>query len=300
MSEQDSGELDGAFEGEVSVGYVLVPVVVRGKGGFSERLGERDFKLSVDGQTLPIGSFESGAQAPIGLLILQDLSGSMGIGPKLAHSRSLIECLMGHSRMGDEFAVASFSNAGLFIDVPFPGSLQAIRDSTSAWDAYGRTALHDAVGWLPDIVAARSSPRRAVVLITDGVDNASKLGATESRDQMRQAQVPVHVVGLDAGSFERLDREGKKLYRLADMLNLIGWATGGGYHPISDPGDLVPACNSIVEDLRHQYVLGFSTRADGGTGRHEITVDVPGKSRKLEIKHRQSYEGTDPSRLGSQ
>ncbi|MCZ6508608.1 MAG: VWA domain-containing protein, partial [Acidobacteria bacterium] len=212
--EEPSGTPDGVvqtFGTEVSVGYVLIPVVVRARNGFAERLSKADFQVRVDESPIEIESFESGALAPIGVLFLQDLSGSMGVGQKLAQSRALVDCFLRQRRNGDEFAVASFSDQQLFVEVPFPGSLPAIREVATQWEGYGRTALHDAVAWLPDIVHSRVSPRRAVVLITDGVDNASVLDPAQAREEIRQADVPVHVVGLETGSFETLHPEGGKM-----------------------------------------------------------------------------------------
>jgi Ca-activated chloride channel family protein len=285
---------DTAFREEVSVGYVLVPVVAKSRAGLADRLAEKEFRLRVDGSPVPIESFESGAAAPIGILFLQDLSGSMGMGSKLRLSRNLVECVLDMERAGDEFAVASFSDRKLFVEVPFPGSRETVLEIVAGWDGYGRTALHDAVAWLPDLVHSRSSPRRAVVLVTDGVDNASTLAANAARQEIRQAEVPVHVIGLETGSIYAIDSKGDKVHRLADMLHLIGWATGGSYRSVESASDVRLACREIVEELRHQYVLGFSTRAEGEPGRHEIEVEVPGKAKKLQLHHRRSYEGNQP------
>ena len=282
------------FRGEVSVAYVLVPVVAESKTGFAAGLSKNDFQLTVDGRPVGIESFESGADAPVGILFLQDLSGSMGIGAKLDHSRTLIRCVLGLERAGDEFAVASFGDRKLFVEVPFPGTREAILEAAARFAGYGRTALHDAVGWLPDLVYSRATPRRAVVLLTDGVDNASVLAPAAARNEVRQAEVPVHVVGLETGSIDAVDAAGDKVHRLADTLNLIGWATGGSYRSTASAADMRRACREIVEQLRHQYVLGFSTRADGGAALHEIEVEVPGKSKKLRLRFRRSYHGAEP------
>lgn len=296
MTPDDAEAAQGgpAFEGQVSVGYVLVPVVVRGPGGFVEGLDADRFRVTVDGRPVTIDSFERGDDAPIGILFLQDLSGSMGVGPKLAQSRILVDCILGRRRPGDEFAVASFSDQQLFVEVPFPGDLEAIEEIVDGWQGYGRTALHDAVAWLPTLVHSRASPRRAVVLVTDGVDNASLREAGEARTEIRQAQVPVHVVGLETGSIFALRDDGDKLHPLADMLHLIGWATGGGYHPVGGRSDLARACAGIVADLRHQYVLGFATRDDGEAARRTIEVELTGRSKKLEVRYRRSYDGALP------
>ena len=276
------------------MGYVLVPVVAKSRRGLAERLAEKEFRLRVDGEPVRIESFDSGATAPIGILFLQDLSGSMGIGSKLGLSRKLIECVLDLARRGDEFAVASFSDRRLFVEVPFPGPRDTVLESARGWEGYGRTALHDAVAWLPDLVQSRSSPRRAVVLVTDGVDNASVVTAGVAREQIRQAEVPVHVLGLETGSIYAIDSAGDKVHPLADVLNLIGWATGGSYRSVDSDSEIRRACHEIVEELRHQYILGFSTRADGDPARHGIEVEVPGKAKKLRLRYRRSYEGNQP------
>lgn len=287
------------FEGEVSVGYVLVPVVVRGPGGFVLDLDADRFRVTVDGRPVAVDSFERGDDAPIGVLFLQDLSGSMGVGPKLAQSRALVDCILARRRPGDEFAVASFSDQQLFVEVPFPGSPEAIEEVVAGWKGFGRTALHDAVAWLPTLVHSRSSPRRAVVLVTDGVDNASLHGANEARTEIKQAEVPVHVVGLETGSIAALRDDGGKLHPLADTLNLIGWATGGDYHPVAGRSDIARACTGIVADLRHQYVLGFATSSDGIAAARTIDVVLTGRGRNLDVRHRRSYDGTLPHTIGA-
>lgn len=294
-----SQDAQPAFGEQISVGYVLVPVVVRGRAGRIDDLDRDDFRLRVDGEPVEIDSFESGALAPVGILFLQDLSGSMGIGDKLDWSRALVRCMLRRRIEGDEFAIAGFSDRKLFVEVPFPGSEEAVREAIAAWSGYGRTALHDAVAWLPDLVHARVSPRRAVVLVTDGVDNASLVEPGEARDDARQAEVPVHVVGLETGSPFRIDREGNKVFRLADTLNLIAWATGGGYHSVASRSQLEAACAAIVSTLRHQYVLGFATSGAGDSGHREIDVEVAAGGRDLDIRFRRSYRGTRPTTMTS-
>ena len=74
--------------------------------------------------------------------------GHYTVGDKLGQSRALVDCILRRQRPGDEFAVASFSDEKLWVEVPFPGSEEAIREIVTGWSGYGRTALHDAVAWL--------------------------------------------------------------------------------------------------------------------------------------------------------
>ncbi len=256
------------------MGYVLVPVVAKSKRGLADRLAEEEFRLRVDGEPVRIESFERGATAPIGILFLQDLSGSMGIGSKLALSRELIQCVLDLARRGDEFAVASFSDRRLFVEVPFPGPPDAVLETAGGWKGYGRTALHDAVAWLPDLVQSRSSPRRAVVLVTDGVDNASEVPAGVAREQIRQAEVPVHVLGLETGSIYAIDSAGDKVHPLADVLHLIGWATG---RQLPVGGQLVGSPERLPRDRGRAQ--NTSTSSDSPHGPTEIRRDTTSRSK---------------------
>jgi hypothetical protein len=76
-------------------------------------------------------------------------------------------------------------------------------------------------------------------------------------------------------------------------MNLLAHLTGGRYHSVVDEEDVDRACTSIIEQLRHQYILGFSAAGDGGPASHRIEVEV--NRRKVEISYRRSYEGRSPS-----
>lgn len=288
----------GATFGEqVAVGYVLVPVVVRTKGGYINNLIQKDFRLFVDGKQVPIESFESGHDAPVSLVFLQDLSGSMGESGKLEGSREAVRYFLDQAKPGDEFAIATFAGELVQVDVPFTSDLSAAREDIARWEAYGTTALHDAVAWLPEIVLDHASLKRAAVLITDGVDNQSTIPPEQARDLVRKAELPVYVLGLDAGSPYELGEDGKKLFRFADTLNLLASLSGGKYYPIDGPYVLKEACAAIAEDLRHQYVLGFSTGGGSPSAYHTLRVEVGGRQRALSF--RRGYRGPAPQQVGA-
>ena len=282
-----------SFGETFSVGYVLVPVIVRAGSGYARGLDAGDFGLSVDGRPVPIESFEPRADAPASLVFLQDLSGSMGNSGKLAASREAVGYFLDRAQQGDEFAVASFSGGEQRVEVPFTGEVGAVRQAVDAWEAYGTTALHDAVAAVPGISAAGRNAKRFILLITDGVDNASRIGPADARRLVRQAQLPVYVLGLRAGSPYEVTPQGEKIYRYADVLNLLAHMTGGRYLPVDGPDDLKEAIVAIEEDLRHQYVLGFST-GDGKSRFRPLTVEVKGNGLRA-VAFRRGYHGPPPS-----
>lgn len=280
------------FEEEVSVGYVLVPLVVRSGAGYADRLDEDDFQLLVDGKPVAIDSFERRADAPASVVFLQDLSGSME-GSSLQASQQAVQFFLDKSLKGDEFAIATFAGeAGSQVEVPYTSEMSVLRESVANWKAWGTTALHDAVAGVPNISAEGRNPKRFAVLITDGIDNASKFTPEQAREIVRQAQLPVYVIGLGTGNPYELSDSGEKIYRYADVLNLLASVSGGRYYAISNLEDLQEALVAIHNDLRHQYVLGFAT-GEGKSRLRDVKVEV--KSGGRTVLFRRGYKGPPPA-----
>lgn len=279
------------FADSFSVGYVLVPVVVRDGARYVKGLDRGDFELFVDGKKTSFESFESRADAPASLVLLQDLSGSMDAGERLVWSRNAASFFFDSAASGDEFAIATFSDGEQRIDVPFTADLGALREAVATWKPWGKTALHDAVANMPEVSGSGHNPKRFALLITDGVDNASSMTPEQARELVRAAQLPVYVLGFDSGSPYPLDEQGKKVYRYADVLNLLAATSGGRYFSVASTSDLTEALTAIREDLRHQYVLGFAT-GDGADRFRRLEIQVPGKRAVL---FRRGYNGPPPA-----
>jgi Ca-activated chloride channel family protein len=284
-------EATPVFEEEVSVGYVLVPLVVRSGAGYADRLDEDDFRLLVDGKPVKVDSFERRADAPASIVFLQDLSGSME-GTSLQASQQAVQFFLDKSLKGDEFAIATFASDAGQVEVPYTSEMSVLRESVASWKAWGTTAIHDAVAWVPNISAEGRNPKRFAVLITDGIDNASKFTPEQAREIVRQAQLPVYVIGLGTGNPYELSETGEKIYRYADVLNLLASVSGGRYYAISNQVDLQEALVAIHDDLRHQYVLGFAT-GEGNSRQRDVKVEV--KSGGRTVLFRRGYKGPPPA-----
>jgi hypothetical protein len=169
-----------------------------------------------------------------------------------------------------------------------------LREASDRWEAYGTTALHDAVARIPEISMEGRNPKRFALLITDGVDNASRLTPEQARAIVQKAQLPTYVLGLGSGDPYELNPQGKKLYRYADVLSLLAAVTGGRYYPIAKHEDLQKALAEILDDVRHQYVLGFST-GDGAVKFRPLTVEVKKSRDRQAVVFRRGYKGTPPA-----
>ena len=283
------------FTEEVSVAWILVPVIVRGAGGeYLNGLDRNDFSLTVDGKPTAFPDFEPRGEAPWSLVFLQDLSGSMGVGGRLEASRQAIYYFLDNAKPGDEFSLASFAMDSTVIEVPFTEEILAVQEAVALWEPYGKTGLHDAVSLLPQISNDSRNVKRAAILITDGVDNASRITADKAREIVQKSELPVYVFGLSSGDPYAAPADPKETYLYADMLNLLAHQTGGRYYSIEGPEDLKEACAEIAEDLRYQYVLGFETAATGAPAYRSIAVTVKGRKVK-QVTHRKGYKGLPPA-----
>ena len=292
QAQEPAGRSRAAFSDEVSVGWVMVPFSARGRRGFVLDLEPRDVRLLADGQPVSPLSFDLGADAPLELVLLQDLSGSMALGGKLEASRLAAGCFLDRLRPGDRYALASFAGRRLSVEVPFTTDVTAGREAVAAWRPYGVTALHDAVARLPGIRASGSAAG-AAVLITDGAENASRIEPEAAREIIRRAQLPVYVLSLarrhgGAGPGESED--------YAAILRRLAAASGGRYLPIEHVQELAAACRTVVHELRSRYILGFAT-GDGESRWRRLEVEVG--RRRLEIRARAGYHGPPPASGGS-
>jgi hypothetical protein len=145
---------------------------------------------------------------------------------------------------------------------------------------------------VPDLSQSGKNPKRFAILITDGVDNASKIAPEQARDLVRRAQVPFYVLGMSTGDPFQITEEGKKIYRYADVLNLLASTTGGRYYSISGQEELQAALAAILDDLRHQYVLGFAT-GEGPARQRDLKVQVDAGDRT--VLFRRGYKGPPPA-----
>ncbi|MEE9562947.1 MAG: VWA domain-containing protein [Thermoanaerobaculia bacterium] len=291
-SPQQQADPSLGYQLEVSVDYILVPVVVRSPKGYLRDLEVDDFRLFVDDQPVPITSFERGVDAPISVIFLQDLSGSMANGLKIGLSRRTIHRFLAVRRPADLFALASFAHGRTEIEVPFTSDLERLHAAMDSWAPYGTTALHDAVSWLPEMTLEITSSKRAAVLISDGIDNASQIEAPDARERVRQAELPVYVMALTLGAVDETRSGNVELSGIAKDLDELAYSTGGKLFWIASQAAVDRACAVIFADLRQQYVLGFSTTATGPAAYRKIRVELRKSKRKHTLNYRRAYEGT--------
>ena len=131
--------------------------------------------LSVDGEPVKSDMFERSMDAPVSFTILLDGSGSMGLAGKMDSARAAIGALLAHRQPGDDFSLWVFAESEAREMVPFTDKAASITNALATVTPYGKTAFFDALATMPERSRLGRNPSRAIVLLSDGIDNASQL-----------------------------------------------------------------------------------------------------------------------------
>ena len=286
----------GRFTASAGSEYVELPVVVRDKKGeFVEDLKRGDFHVWVDGNPVALDSFEKDANAPVSFAILLDTSGSMKIADKLERAKDAIRRLVALRKRGDDFALFSFSDEEVRIVENFSTDPAPMLRQLFFLKPQGKTALYDAVIETSNELLLGKNTKKAILLFTDGVDNASQLTDKDVERVMQNESVPVYAIGMKNASFSRLDEQDRKELSLS-TLNLLAQASGGRMFLVSGSDDVRPIAEAIDGELRKQYVLGFEPSGEGEVKYRAIVVTATGGGTRV-IRARRGYRGSAPKPL---
>lgn len=282
---------------DVSVGYVLVPFVVTDlKGVPVKTLRREDVTLLVDGEPVALDLFERSDDAPVSYTILLDGSGSMGLLGKLDGARAGISALLSAKKPGDDFSLHVFSAGKMTEVVPFTEDADAVRQAVAKLKPFGRTAFYDALAKMPDKSLQGRNGARAIILMTDGLDNASTLTREGLAEMLEGIDVPVYPIGLRSPGAPTTASPGVNPEALLNLeiLGHVARISGGRFSVVDDKALLPGALRGIESDLRSQYLVGFTPSGKGPVRYRRITLKISGSLRYLRV--RAGYTGTAPAR----
>jgi len=285
--------ISSGFATTVRVDRVIVPVVVTDKKGRPVTgLQQKDFQLTEDQVPQKIDFFQAEQAQSVSIAFLLDVSGSMRLLDKIGESREAIRYFVDGLQKNDQAAVMTFADGEVDTLAPFGTGPETILARLALVKAYGQTALNDAIAAAPGIVEQEQNGRKAIVLITDGLDNASKLSLFEAMSAARRADVPIYAIGFASSTADKdkpgLEPPPPEAGTNAEILKLIANETGGNFFWIDDPDDLKEAIRSIEEDLRSEYVLGYTPprTACDGSFRH---IDLKLSKDRYRLRTRKGY-----------
>jgi VWFA-related protein len=281
-----------AFSESAGAEYVMLPVLVTDKDGkFAEGLTKDDFVVRVGESRVAFDTFERDESAPVSFAFLVDTSGSMGIGNKLENAKNAIRSILRSRLPGDDFALFAFSEDNVQMVTDSSPDPTALLSALWELEASGQTALFDAVAMTPELMKGRNN-KRAILLFTDGVDNASELTPSQMAEILQRVSVPVYPVGMKNAAFDAV-REQERRELSVDNLQLLAGSSGGKMHLVGRDEDLRPLAARISSEVRQQYLLGFAPSGRGDVKYRIVFVSVA-KPGSWVVRTRRGYRGTAP------
>ncbi len=227
--------------------------------------GVEDFTLTEDNQPVQVVSVAP-TDEPINVALVLDTSGSM-VGEKMDAARAAASRFIDVLQSSDQVAVLTFDTTVVH-RIDFTTDHLAAKQEVELieYTPGGATCLYDAAYETIQMTAALPTGRRAVILLTDGVDEAGgqpcslyTLDDVIALASDEEARVPIYTIGLgdsvDANSLDRMARQ-----------------TGGRYQASPGTTQLDALFGRLADELRSQYVLHYTSTAEAGD--HTLIIHV--------------------------
>jgi Ca-activated chloride channel family protein len=282
-TEHHPANVGGQTKITVTSNLVLLPVKVTDESGtFAPGLKLQDFRVFEDGQPQKLTVFEEG-DTPVTVGLVVDHSRSMG--PKLPDVLIAVSSFAHSSNPQDEMFVVDFNDdvsVELMRGKAFSNDAKELEEALKAVSARGRTALYDAVSEGLHHLQYGHLEKKALVIISDGGDNASHLKYSQVLAQARQSLSLIYSIALVGADLEEEN---------PNLLRRLCKDTGGiAYFPRA--GESVADVSAeIARDLREQYTLGYvpqKVKSADTFRRVEVKVSALGHGR-LRVRTRHGY-----------
>jgi len=279
---------------QISVRAISIAVTVQDKSGrYVNDLVREDFTVLENGQKKDITYFKYDYEAPLSLTVLLDVSGSMALQDKLKDCRAALATFV-TELLGprDEISLLIFADGQVEVAVPYSSDKAGFLAVLEKTEAYGRTALNDAVAVSPEFTDRGRNEKRALLLLTDGIENDSQTSPEEALGIARRVDIPIYTIGYRIPLSERLLQEHKRRAGatpagIMDDLQKFSLATGGKAFILNTPPELKGALGEIRRELSHQYLMGYTSNKESGGEYRGISVLTSNKGYR--IRTRQGY-----------
>jgi len=270
----------------------LAVTVQDSRGRFVNNLLEKDFTIYENNKKKPITYFMHDFGAPLSLTVLLDVSGSMGLENKLADCKVALRNLATRLlRPRDEIALLLFADGQVEVAAKHSTDKTEFLRILDKTEAYGQTALNDAVAVSPEFATRAKNEKRALLLITDGIENDSQSTPEQALEIARRVDVPIYTIGYRIPRNEQLAAHkraaGLTATGIVETLDKFSKATGGKAWFLNEPTDLAAVVQEIKNEQSHQYMIGYTSYQDTAELYRWIRVVTPGH--KYEIRTRQGY-----------
>jgi len=289
---------------KVDVNLVTFPATVTdGYGRYVGSLRREQFTLYEDGTPQAISLFHNEI-VPVSVGIIIDTSGSMenkihGAADALVHFVNTIQ-------PDDDVFLMRFSGT-VELELDFTGNRELFARAAQSLEARGTTRLYDAVAEALEKIRAGRHKKKALLVITDGMDKSSQVTFEEVLQAARESEVLIYCMGIwpeEQGLFRRGRMRSRDEGVDMRVLEAFSDATGGrafsvesAHHGSVDMIDR--AAQDVSTELRQQYTVGYyptNPARDGTYRKIRLAANVPG----LQVRHRRGYYAPRESAVQAQ
>jgi Ca-activated chloride channel homolog len=225
--------------------------------------------------------------APVSIGVVFDVSGSMEL--NLDAARNALKSFLETCHVEDEiFLVGFHETASLMAE--FSNGERLERRLKMA-KAQGSTALYDGVYLGVEKILQGRHNRRALLIISDGRDNASRYTLNQLRQRLKETDIQLYSIGVGDRSTANLTEQREAL-RGEMILDELTRLTGGrAFFPVSAAG-LEEATSRISRELRQQYSLSYTptnVRRDGRWRKIKVRLNRASEESSLVLRARAGY-----------
>jgi len=255
---------------------VTLNVLVMDKRGAPQKIDERAFQLFEDATERPL-QFPDSADSPVSLALVIDSSGS--IYKRKPEIVSAVTTII-HALPTDSEVMGVLFSANAYIDLPLTPVSKVDFSFLDQLNAHGPTALWDAVVATENhFVAHAKYARRALVILSDGEDNASRVTEENTLRSIERSGAPTVYLCTVHDKRKTLDALGESI-RGHRVLNFLAKRGGGTVFNL-DP-DPASTAAQIVAAIHSQYVLRFTAAEPTRNGKtHKLEVRLPVKDAQI-------------------
>ena len=235
---------------------------------------QNEFKVLEDGVQQKIARFEQVDDLPIHVGILIDNSASM-VGTLGEVRKAALSFFQQAITPRDRAAVITF-NSFPHLAVELTNDRSALGSGLAGLVPEGQTALYDSVMFSLYYFTGIKG-QRAILVLSDGKDEASRFDFEETLEYARRAGITVYAIGLRLNDFDAR----RKLTRLADE-------TGGRMFYIREIGELENVYSQIQRELRSQYLIAYQSTNTSEEDTFRV-VDLEVARQGVEVKTLSGY-----------
>ena len=265
---------------------VRLNATVLDSGGRSiQTLDKTAFTVYEDGVQQTINSFRH-EDLPVSLGLLIDSSGSM-YDKRQAVDKASVDFVKLSNPEDEEFLVDFSWEA--FIDQDFTNNIDKLQQGLGYIKSSGGTAIYDALVASADYLAKNAKhPKQVLLVVTDGVDNASSATLEQTIRRIQDLDGPViYCVGLLFGE----DTDKRESRHARRVLETLAEQTGGAAYFPKSLNQVDEVAAEVAKDIRTQYTISYhSTKSPTLGGYREIHVEAKAKSMgRLSVRTRSGY-----------